>query len=58
MGGGVFGSTEVESRLEVTLSNVLSPDGPAMACTPVGWGSDEERGTTANGEGLHLRSRE
>lgn len=58
MGGGVFGSTEVENRLADTLSNELSPTSPAMACTLVGWGTDEEIGTTANGGGLGLRSHE
>jgi len=58
MGGGVFGSTEVESRLDDTVSNGFSPDGPAMACTPVVGESNEGRGTTATGGGLGLRSRE
>jgi len=56
MGGGVFGSTEVESRLADTLSNSFSPDTPVTACTLVGRGTDEETGTTANGGGLGLRS--
>ncbi len=58
MGGGVFGSKEVESRLADTLSSVLSPDRQATACTPAGRGTDEESGTTANGGGLGLQSRE
>lgn len=56
MGGGVFGSKEV--KLANTLSSVLSPDTPVTACTPVGQGTDEESGTTANGGGLGLQSRE
>lgn len=58
MGGGVFGSIEVENRLADTLSNELSPNSPAMACTSVGWGTDEETGATTNGGGLGLRSHE
>jgi len=58
MGGGVFGNTDVESRLEDTVNNVPSPDGPATACTPVGRRSDEERGTKTNGGSLGLRSSE
>jgi hypothetical protein len=57
MGGGVFGNREVESRLADTLSNAPSPDIPATACTPVGWGTDKETGTTANGGSPGLRSR-
>ena len=58
MGGGVVGSMEVESRLADTFSSVLSPEWPATACTPVRWGTDKEGGTTDNGGGLSLQSRE
>ena len=59
MGGGVLGSTEVvESRLDDTVSNVFSPDGPATAHTPVVGGSDDNGDTIDSGGGLGLRSRD
>ena len=48
----------MESRLDDTVSNGFSPDGPATACTLVVGGSNEGRGTRGNGGGLGLRSRE
>ena len=57
MGGGVVGSMEVESRLADMFGSVLSHECPATACTPLGRGTDNEGGTTANGGGLGLQSR-